>query len=181
MSRTCSVAADLGMTLETFESHGISDNTQPAALQLKKILVPIDFSPASTNAFKYALRLAEEFGAELTLLYVLVPGPSRRFASIPGEPAFSKSELSSTEKSLRALIASTRNGSVQRVRSTMRIGLPSHEIVEMAKDADIDLIVIATHGYTGWKHFCIGSTAERVVRAAPCPVLVVREKEYEFC
>lgn len=167
------------MTLKTFESHGISGDTEHAALQLKKILVPIDFSPASTNAFKYALRLAEEFGAELTLLYVLVPAASRGFASNPGAP-FSKSELSSTEKNLRALIASTRNGSVQRVRSTTRIGVPSHEIVEMAKDADIDLIVIATHGYTGWKHFCIGSTAERVVRAAPCPVLVVREKEHDF-
>jgi universal stress protein A len=52
--------------------------------------------------------------------------------------------------------------------------------VEAAKDFDVDLIVIATHGYTGWKHFCIGSTAERVVRAAPCPVMVVREKEHEF-
>jgi universal stress protein A len=152
-----------------------------AAITIKKILVPTDFSPASRKAFKYALRLAEEFAAELTLLYVLVPAPLRRFASIPGAPAFSQSDLSGTEKNLRALIASTRNGSVQRVRSTMRIGLPSHEIVEMAKDGDIDLIVIATHGYTGWKHFCIGSTAERVVRAAPCPVLVVREKEHEFC
>jgi universal stress protein A len=169
------------MTLKTFESHGIGGDTEHATLQLKKILVPIDFSPASTNAFKYALRLAEEFAAELTLLYVLPPAPSRSLASIPGAPAFSQSELSVTEKNLRAMIASTRNGSVQRVRSTMRVGLPSHEIVEMAKDADIDLIVIATHGYTGWKHFCIGSTAERVVRAAPCPVLVVREKEHQFC
>ena len=169
------------MTLETFESHGIRNDTEHATLQLKKILVPIDFSPASTWAFSYAVRFAEEFDAELTLLYVLVPAPPRSFAAIPGERAFSKSELSGTEKNLRALIASTRNGSVQRVRSTMRIGVPSHEIVEIAKDADIDLIVIATHGYTGWKHFCIGSTAERVVRGAPCPVLVVREKEREFC
>jgi nucleotide-binding universal stress UspA family protein len=169
------------MTLKTFESHGIRDDTEYPALQLKKILVPIDFSPASKNAFKYALRFAEDFAAELTLLYVLAPASSRSFASTPGAPAFSESDLSGTEKNLRALIASTRNGSVQRVRSTMRIGVPSHEIVEMAKDAGVDLIVIATHGYTGWKHFCIGSTAERVVRAAPCPVLVVREKEHQFC
>jgi nucleotide-binding universal stress UspA family protein len=47
----------------------------------------------------------------------------------------------------------------------------------MAKDADVDLIIMAAHGYTSWRHFCIGSTAELVVRAAPCPVLVVREKE----
>jgi universal stress protein A len=168
------------MRLKTFESHGISDDSEHATLQLKKILVPIDFSAASTNAFKYALRLGQEFVTELTLLYVLAPVPSRSFASIPGAPAFSESDLAGTEKNLRALIASTRNGSVQRVRSTIRIGVPSHQIVEMAKDADIDLIVIATHGYTGWKHFCIGSTAERVVRAAPCPVLVVREKEHDM-
>ncbi|MEI4884363.1 universal stress protein, partial [Klebsiella pneumoniae] len=61
-----------------------------------------------------------------------------------------------------------------------RTGLPAHEIVEAAKELDVDLIVIATHGHTGWKHFAIGSTAERVVRAAPCPVLVVRQKEHEF-
>lgn len=63
----------------------------------------------------------------------------------------------------------------------MRTGVPTHEIVEAAKELDVDLIVIATHGYTGWKHFAIGSTAERVARAAPCSVLVVREKEHEFC
>jgi nucleotide-binding universal stress UspA family protein len=45
---------------------------------------------------------------------------------------------------------------------------------------DVDLIMIATHGYTSWRHLCIGSTAERVVRSAPCPVLVVREKEHDF-
>ena len=59
-------------------------------------------------------------------------------------------------------------------------GIPSHEIVEMAKEGDIDLIIIATHGYTSWRHFCISSTAECIVRAAPCPVLVVREKEHEL-
>ena len=55
-----------------------------------------------------------------------------------------------------------------------------NEITKAAKDLDVDLIVIATHGYTSWRHLCIGSTAERVVRTAPCSVLVVREKEYEF-
>jgi nucleotide-binding universal stress UspA family protein len=52
--------------------------------------------------------------------------------------------------------------------------------VEAAKNLDVDLIVIATHGFTGRKHFAIGSTAERVARAAPCPVLVVREIEHDF-
>jgi nucleotide-binding universal stress UspA family protein len=65
-------------------------------------------------------------------------------------------------------------------QTAIRTGLAAHEIVEAARDLDSDLIVIATHGYTGWKHFCIGSTTERVVRTAPCPVFVVREKQHEL-
>ena len=65
-------------------------------------------------------------------------------------------------------------------KSILRTGIATHQIVEAAKELDVDLIVIATHGFTGWKHFAICSTAERVARAAPCPVLVVREKEHDF-
>lgn len=169
------------MTLKTIASHGVRSETEHHAVQLKKILVPMDFSPASKNAFKYALRFAEEFAAELTLLYVLAPAPTPQFAEIRGATAFSEVDLSNAEKNLRALVASARHETAGGCRWTMRAGVPSHEIVEMAREAETDLIVIATHGYTGWKHFCIGSTAERVVRAAPCPVLVVREKEHEFC
>ena len=168
------------MTAKTLESRQGRDTACPT-WRLKKILVPTDFSPASKNAFRYALRFAEEFGSELTLLYVLPPVPSASFAAIPGTPLFSESDFSRAEKNLQSIITSARNGAVERPRWKVRAGIPSYEIVEVAKDADFDLIVIATHGYTGWKHFCIGSTAERVVRAAPCPVLVVREKEHEFC
>lgn len=151
------------------------------ALRLKKILVPIDFSPPSKNAFKYAVRFAEEFGGELTFLYVLEPQSLTGFIAIPEATAFVESDIVAAGKNLRSLVASLRNVRIERPRWKVRGGLPSHEIVEAAKEMDADLIVIATHGYTGWKHFCIGSTAERVVRAAPCPVLVVREKEHEFC
>ena len=81
---------------------------------------------------------------------------------------------------MRVLLSSAQVGGLKETRCMLRTGIASHQIVEAAKDFDVDLIVIATHGYTGWKHFCIGSTAERVVRAAPCPVLVVRDKEHEF-
>ena len=147
---------------------------------LKKILVPHDFSPPSRKAFKYAFRFAKEFGSHLILLHVLEPVSSRSFMKLPGAPAFSEKELTSAEKNLRVLLSAAEVGGLKETRSTLRTGIPSHEIVEAAKDFDVDLIVIATHGYTGWKHFCIGSTAERVVRAAPCPVMVVREKEHEF-
>jgi universal stress protein A len=169
------------MTLKTFASHGVRSGTDHYAFLFKKILVPIDFSAASQNAFRCAVLLAKEFAAELTLLYVLAPAPSPGFAMISSAPAVFETDFPSAEKNLPALIASAGNGTVEHSHWTMRAGVPSHEIVEMAKEADTDLIVIATHGYTGWKHFCIGSTAERVVRAAPCSVLVVREKEHEFC
>ena len=157
------------------------ERPQRRTLRLKKILVPIDFSPPSKNAFKYAVRFAEEFGGELTLLYVLEPKSMTGFMAIPEATAFVESDIVAAGKNLRSLIASVRNAKIERPHWKVRAGLPSHEIVEAAKEMEVDLIVIATHGYTGWKHFCIGSTAERVVRAAPCPVLVVREKQHEFC
>jgi universal stress protein A len=148
-------------------------------LNISRILVPSDFSPASDNAFNYALRLAEEFGAELILIHVLEPALSPSFAAIPGAAVFSEAEFELAESNLHEWIDSAKERDVA-ATLTMRSGLATHEIVEAAKEHDVDLIVIATHGRTGWKHFCIGSTAERVVRAAPCPVLVVREKEHEF-
>ena len=152
-----------------------------AAIAIKKILVPTDFSPASRKALHYAPCFANNFGSELTLLHVLEPATSTTFAGLPAAPAFSEAEMADAEESLRALVSSLRTAGVARVRWTMRTGVATHEIVEAAKELDVDLIVIATHGYTGWKHFAIGSTAERVARAAPCSVLVVREKEHEFC
>ena len=74
---------------------------------------------------------------------------------------------------------SPRDGNLY-ISSAIRKGLATHEIVEAAKEFDVDLIIMATHGLNGWKHFGMGSTADRVARAAPCPVLTVREKEHEF-
>ena len=95
-------------------------------------------------------------------------------------PTFSEAEMADAEESLRGLVNASRTAGVAGTRSKIRKGVATHEIVEAAKELDVDLIVIATHGYTGWKHFAIGSTAARVARAAPCPVLIVREKEHDF-
>jgi universal stress protein A len=154
--------------------------SNPALLSIKKILVPVDFSSLSKKAFKYALRLAQQFKTELTVLHVLEPAVPPSFEGLQIAPPFPEEAPSGAEKNLRTLIDSARTAGVPKVRSFFRRGLASHEIVEAAKDLDVDLIVIAAHGYTGWKYFCICGTAERVVRAAPCPVLVVREKEHEF-
>ena len=89
-------------------------------------------------------------------------------------------DSTAAKKELAALAARSRTNGSDSISSTIRTGHPPNEITKTAKDLDVDLIVISTHGYTSWRHLCIGSTAERVVRTAPCPVLVVREKEHEF-
>lgn len=148
-------------------------------IAIRKILVPTDFSPASRKALSYALRFAKDRNSEVTLLHVLEPETPLTLAGRSAATAFPEEELADVGKSLNALADSAETAGAG-TKSILRTGVATHEIVEAAKELDIDLIVIATHGFTGWKHFAIGSTAERVARAAPCPVLVVREKEHDF-
>lgn len=151
------------------------------SVELKKILVPVDFSAPSQQALRYALRFAKLLAAQVTLLHVLErAAPLEDIADLPIQHAHADRQLTVAEKNLRALSASSEAARSPEIGTTIREGLPAHEIVEAAKEFDSDLIVIATHGYTGWKHFCIGSTAERVARTATCPVLVVREKQYDL-
>ena len=165
------------MKTETFATTSPAEH---AAITVKKILVPTDFSPASRKSFFYALRFAENMGSEITLLHVLEPETPLTLAGRPAAAAFSEAEMADTEESLRVLADSAEAAGVAGIRSIVRTGVATHEIVEAAKELDVDLIVIATHGFTGWKHFAIGSTAERVARVAPCPVLVIREQEHDF-
>jgi universal stress protein A len=154
---------------------------KPAGITLKRILVPIDFSALSKKALQYALRFAEEFGADVTLLHVIEPEVPPAFDGFMiAPPVIASGSRARCANRLKELAGSLAVRGTGHIESTVRTGLAAYEIVEAAKEFDLDLIVIATHGYTGWKHFAIGSTAERVVRAAPCPVLVVREKEHEF-
>ena len=155
--------------------------SKPTGIALKRILVPIDFSPLSKKALQYALRFAEEFGAEVILLHVIEPDVPPVFDGFMiAPPVIANGNRVRCANRLEKLADSMAAPGANRVEPIVRTGLAACEIVEAAKESDVDLIVIATHGYTGWKHFAIGSTAERVVRAAPCPVLVVREREHEF-
>jgi universal stress protein A len=151
-----------------------------APFKLKEILVPIDFSESSLKALQYALPMAEKFGAHITLFHVIEPrfGPADMMApaeilEVEGDlvrAGWQKLELL-CHQSIKPAITSS---------SLVEMGRPYEEIVAAAKTHKTDLIIIATHGHTGLKHFFIGSTAERVVRHAPCPVLTVREREHDF-
>ena len=151
----------------------------PVALQLKKILVPLDFSGPSQKALGFARRLARSFLGEITLLHVVQKRVAAPFPEVPPYLDYTAEAFDDAEKNLQTLASEARSDATE-IHTVVRNGLAAHEIVEAAREFDSDLIVIATHGYTGWKHFCIGSTAERVVRTAPCPVFVVREKEHEL-
>lgn len=149
-------------------------------MDVRKILVPIDFSTASTHAFCLALRFATELGSAITLIHVLEPETPLTLAGRPATTAFPDEELAGMEKNLRDLIETADAAGLPGPHSIIRTGLASHEILKAARDLDVDLIIIGAHGLTSWKHFAIGSTADCVTRGAPCPVLVVRAKEHDF-
>lgn len=149
--------------------------------RLTKILVPVDFSPFANKALDYALAFAEPFQARIVLMHVVEP------AVLPESTAVVTTALDNLNEDLRQ-VAQQKLDELQRTKLAgrvpselqVRLGRAFSEIVGAAADLDVDLIILATHGYTGLKHVFLGSTAERVVRHAPCPVLTVRDPEHDF-
>ena len=149
----------------------------PSSLTLKNILVPIDFSKSSQKALEYALPLARQFGAKITLLHAIEPPAyAMDLNYIPMSEGF---PTASMKKELEAL--GNRIIEPELLKDVIvQVGTAFEVITNIARDCEVDLIVLTTHGKTGVKHVFMGSTAERVVRHAPCPVLVVRKHEHEF-
>ena len=156
-----------------------SGNPTANLFRLKKILVPIDFSDCSKKALQYAIPLAKEHGAAIILLYVVPPAyVAGEYGGI--EYAQLQTEMkASGDAQLQKLAAAEVPAGLFK-ESLVGVGVPASEIVQAAKTLAADVIVIATHGRTGLKHVLLGSVVESVVRRAPCPVLVVREREHEF-
>ncbi len=136
-------------------------------MRLKRILVPIDFSTHSLNALSHACGLAQQFGAELFLLHVIEP-----IQFITVSDVYDEQRRRSDAELTRLGDALARQGVKVHIR--VEPGVPSHVIVQAAKNGGVDMISIGTHGRTGLAHMLIGSVAERVVRSATCPVLTVR-------
>lgn len=150
----------------------------PDLLQIRDILVPIDFSESSKKAMRYAARFADQFGARLALVYVHEPAVAPGLAMIM---ASEDDEATAAAKRLLGDLASEIGIPRRQVaRTLVRTGAPWNEITDAARTLQIDLIVLSTHGRTGLKRALLGSTAERVIRHAPCPVLVVRERQKDF-
>lgn len=146
---------------------------------LKRILVTTDFSDESRKAFRYAVAFAEQFGAALDVVSIVEPGPimsGPEMSPIAMDPSATRE---STKQKLGVWIAGEVPSTVQ-ATALVREGKPFLEIAAVAQERGSDLIVISTHGYSGLMHVLLGSTAEQVVRHAPCPVLVVRQHEHDF-
>lgn len=150
---------------------------------IAKILVPIDFSNYSKNALRYAVNFAKKFDSKIFLVYVVEPVIYPSDFSM-GQVTFPVADLEMNEKASEELenLAKSEIGSEIKVETIIKTGKPFVEINETAREEDIDLIIIATHGHTGMEHLLFGSTAEKVVRKAPCPVLTIREpiKGFKF-
>jgi nucleotide-binding universal stress UspA family protein len=144
------------------------------------ILVPVDFSAASKKAIAYADAFAATFGSRITLIHVLEPMVlPAEFGYVP--PPTLEDEARQIE-AIRARLreAAAAMESARKADVAVHVGRPWQEITVAATELGADLLVITTHGRTGIKHVLLGSVAEKIVRHAACPVLVVRPEEKDF-
>jgi len=149
---------------------------RPMEASIKKIILATDFSDTSNEASYYALQLAHAFKAELIALHVFDINawsiPSHDYLATDAVVEGLEETIQRGKNALKELAESFD----LEVETIFTEGDPSHEIVRIAEELNADLIVLGTHGYSGWKRFTIGSVAEFVVRHAPCAVLTVRPK-----
>ena len=151
---------------------------RPALLQnwrldVKSILVPLDFSPASLEALDSALPLLKTFKADCHLVHVIPPDyPLSSTATLP--IIVSETEIARRMRGLLNQVAAKTAVPLEHQSIHVRRGRPFEEICQLARELKVDLIVTSTHGHTGLKHIALGSTAERIVQHADCPVLILR-------
>ncbi len=147
----------------------------------KELVVPTDFSEHSLRAVDYGVEIGERFSSHLTLVYVIEPllqAADLTWTTVDFEE-LNKAHKQTAEKQLAQIVA-------ERVPkdlvcdTAILYGKPFVEILKFAKNENADLIVMATHGRGAISHLLMGSTAEKVVRKAPCPVLTVKHPKHLF-
>jgi nucleotide-binding universal stress UspA family protein len=148
-------------------------------LPIKKIMWPTDFSEPSYQALKTAQELSTHFSAKLYLVHIIAPVPMLFSTAEPDGfdiNVFHEQMKKSSREALKKIIQDKVSKEIE-TQTTIAMGKAPDEIVKIAQDKNVDLIVIATHGETGWRHLVFGSVAEKVVRFATCPVLTIHEPE----
>jgi nucleotide-binding universal stress UspA family protein len=143
---------------------------------LRRILVPVDFSECSMAALEYALFLSRRFQASVDLLHVWQPPRPVWTISYPydvGHECLAIFEQTEAGRQMKEFLARAER-ETPRVRGRLESGDPYRTILEVAEGDGYDLLVMGTHGRTGMSHLLLGSLAEAVVRRAPCPVMTIR-------
>jgi universal stress protein A len=171
-----SKAPALSKTSRQSESASPVIELVPALVKIRSILVPIDFSAPSEKALLYAVAVARQFGAKITVLHVVEPLAAPDFANAFPIVMENDDLMAECKRRLEQIVERMEIEPVLVERTLVRHGRAFNEIADAARTLKADLVIISTHGYTGLKHVLLGSTAERVVRYAPCPVLVVRAR-----
>jgi nucleotide-binding universal stress UspA family protein len=142
-----------------------------------KIMCPVDFSPGSRDALRMAAALARDYNAPLVLAHVWEPARWAFTGEIQLAPSVLQDAIDAEEAELAKWRTEARELGVKEIATRFLTGAAWDQICRTAGDEDSDLIVMGTHGRTGLKHVLLGSVAEKVVRHASCPVLVVRPRE----
>ena len=148
-------------------------------IAVEKVMAPVDFSKESLLAVKFAASLVQQYRAKLYVMHVLQPLHPRLRGYMEDFLEIQEKMVLEAEKDVKKIVPAKIRESI-RVETVVEVGNPHHAIVEKAKELEIDVLVIATHGRTGFSHVLIGSVAEKVIRHAPCPVFVVRDPKDKF-
>src|SRR5258708_39118899 len=149
---------------------------------VKKILAPIDFSEISMEAMRGAMELAKGIGAEVHLVHIIaphhhfIPLPLATNAEQSRELVREAAMLEQAEEELKR-IKKDEFGDSKNVVTFAEVGHPVQKLIDYAKENEIDLIMLATHGRSGAEHLLSGSVTEKIVRNAPCSVLVYRRRK----
>lgn len=162
----------------------IPETGKSGDLRIETIMVPVDFSENALLAVDYAIKLGKRFGSRILLVHVyhfpveLLTDWSA-YGTLGGSGELLEALRKEREEQMAAL-AREKSASGLQIDARVLEGTPFSELVKAARNESADLLIMGTRGLTGIKHVLIGSTAEKVVRKAPCPVLVLKPENFEF-
>lgn len=149
-------------------------------MSFQKILVPVDFSPASRHAIETALSLAQSYGASVDVVHIsprgvdYLPLDEHLFGKGGKQRSLTEEVRSAAQKAFDEFLGQLPETQRQRITTRLEAGVPWQTIKKLVDDEGFDLIVMGVHGRTGPQHVLLGSTTDRVLRRVSCPVLAVR-------
>ena len=149
-------------------------------IELKTILYPTDFSENADHARPYVVDFAKRFQAKVVLLHAVPPPTYAPAYELPIDLKQMDERIQEAAREKIEKLQVQISGEGIETETVVDVGSAFVEIIRNARERNVDLIILSTHGYGAVKHLLLGSTAERVVRKAPCPVLTIRHPEHEF-